>query len=139
MRNLDENDPIVNAITEEAVHLARAAAAEARSSRLARGKQIRLALAMMILTPLALYLNETARHEVRHASKGAAEHSNSSAMSVNNSYFGVQPEEAVGSPTLLVQSAGEREKELLTELPEVPLLIVRNENGQVTSVHVLER
>lgn len=116
----ESDDPLLQALATEAQALPAAAAAEARVARRHRRTGQRAGLMMAGLATLALLWWAQRNPSVEHGTQLAkATHHT-----------------AVENPAVAIT---EREREVLTALPDAPLLIVRNAAGGVARVHVFER
>ena len=130
------DEPIIRSFVEEANPLARAAALQARAMQLRRKAANRLAIAMVILIPaVTIFLLNLPSHKQMVNGLFARNVPASSSAGYVRAY--PNTEAALTQPIPIEATA--REKQLLTELPELPLLIVRDELGQVTRVEVFER
>jgi hypothetical protein len=137
----EPDDELLKSLVEETNALPRAAAAQARRQRQKRANSIRVVAALMILLFAAgiWFSQRPSRSEVTTEIAHTANASQASKALTQPGYVKVyQADEAV-PPDPIPPGVSEREKRLLTELPGVPLLIVKNDAGEVTRVHIFER
>jgi hypothetical protein len=139
MKNFNEpNDPIAQSLVNEAANLASAAATVARSRQQLRTNATRLALVLLICLP-ALMIFKVVRHGHAPSRTNEVAAVPNAAHSASLAYVKINSASATKQSNPVPRGVTGREKELLTELPGVPLLIVRNQRGDVTRVHVFER
>lgn len=134
----ESNDPFLQSLVEETKGLPQIAAAHARSRQQARTRMARVgaSLAVLLLGFSFWFLNQTSDRKI--ADTQVMPPSEAADSTRHQGYVrvyqeGERPEESIPP------DASEREKELLTQLPGVPLLIVKNEAGQITRVQIFER
>ena len=137
----EPDDELLQSLVEETITLPQAAAAQARSQQRARMNTIRIAamLAIPVLAAGIWFSQRPPRPEVTTEITRATSSSEAGKASTQQGYVKVyQADEAV-PPDPIPPDASEREKRLLTELPGVPLLIVRNDAGEISRIHIFER
>ncbi|HUR46220.1 MAG TPA: hypothetical protein VMZ27_10125 [Candidatus Saccharimonadales bacterium] len=141
MKNLrNPNDALLQSLVEDAAHLAGLAAVEVRRRRRDSANALRVLIALLILLPPSIYLSKVYFHDKAvKADVRAGKSTNERPALSSVAYVKVQPADALGQAMPMLQGATKREKELLTEFPDVPLLIVKNRAGEVTTLHVFER
>jgi len=133
------DDELLKALAEEASALPQAAAAHARARRRAQTRVVRVTLPLAVaLMAAGIWLSQPGprnKKEVAHATSG----SDVTRILPRQGYVKIyQPGEAAQTD-LIPSDASEREKELLTDLPGIPVLIVKNDAGEVARVHIFER
>lgn len=129
---LDPNDSLTKLLVEESAGLAQAAAAEARARRRARANAARLAAPLAVLLIAALWL---APQFTRRTSPNRSTYVQTSKTAPPQGYVRIYH---AGETPAIQQPSDEKEKQLLSALPDAPLLLVRNESGQLTRIHVFD-
>lgn len=132
---LPPNDELLKSLVEEANALPRVAAAQARSRQRAHTVQFAGVLILSLLA-LGIWFSQRApRGEPAKEIASAPRPSQTPDASIG--YVKSYPAgEAEPGPT--PPDTSERERTLLTELPGVPVLIVKN-GGEISHVHIFER
>lgn len=130
-------DELLKSLVEEANGLPQTAAAQARSRQRTRMNTVRVA-GILSLSLLALGIWFSHRAPRRELSKEMASTPKpSEAPDTSKGYVKAYPAgEAEPGPT--PPDTSERERRLLTELSDVPVLIVKN-GGEISRVHIFER
>lgn len=134
----EPDDELMNSLVKETVALPRAAAAQARAQQRARMKTVAITAVMAASVSVAgIWFSK------RHAASGeiarTASPSEVFKPSALQGYVKVHQAGEVAGTNSAPPDASERERQLLTELPGIPLLIVRNDAGEVARVHIFER
>ncbi len=137
----EPNDELLKSLVEETYALPQAAAAQARARQRTRMNAVRVA-AMLAVSLLAVgiwFSQRARRHEATKDIVRAANPPEAAKTSTRQGYVKVyQAGEAV-EPEAIPPDVSEREKKLLTELSGVPVLIVKNDVGEIARVHIFER
>jgi len=135
----EPNDPLLQSLVEDANELAQAAAAEARSRRRAHLTLVRIGTPLVILLAAALWsIKHSSHHEAASQVSDVGRAANAPKFAMQRAYVRVNHPGEPAEDDSVPPDATEQEKQLLNELPDVPLLLVRNDAGQVTRVHVFE-
>ena len=131
-------DPLTQSLLEDAYELAQAGAAEARLRRRVRMIFVRVATALVFILAAAIWYTKNSSH--REAASQFSNVSRSVKAADFAAHSGYLRAYHMGEPVedTIAQDATEQEKQLVKELPDVPLLLVHNEAGQLTRVHVFE-
>ena len=138
---VEPNDPLLQSLTEETCGLPQAAAAHARSCQQARTKIARVSAVLTVLLLAAgIWLPGKSSNRKNAGNITRATRPPQTANPpARQGYVRVYQDGENAGAESVPPDATEREKQLLAELPGVPLLIVKNDAGQVTRVHVFER
>jgi len=134
----DPNDPLMQSLVEDASEFAQSAASEARSRRRRRLNVVRIGVLLVFLLAAALiwFAQWSPRNEAAiNISKGGGSGEHQKVAADVGYVRAHQPGEQVADEPVPQDMT---ERQLLNELPDVPLLFVRNEAGQLTSVHVFD-
>jgi len=124
---------------EETKGLPQIAAAHARSRQQARTRQVCVGASLAVLIAAAsLWLFNKAPDRTVAATQVTLP-TGAGNSTVHQGYVRVYQEGERPEAEPIPPDASERERELLTQLPGVPLLIVKNEAGQITRVQIFER
>ena len=138
---LEPDDSLLQSLVEEVNELPQAAAAQARQRRQARANLARVAslLAAALLAVGIWFSQRAPRRETTNEIAGVTKPLEATRPSARQGYVKVyQAGEATESDSI-PSDASEREKKLLTALPGVPVLIVKNDAGEIARVHIFER
>jgi hypothetical protein len=134
----ESNDPLAQSLLADATRLSRTAAAEARSRRRRRINRVRLGVPLLLFLVAAVW---SGRSFFLHRAGPATPRARSVEvlnLAAPKGYVKVLPEGALDQDEGTSPETSEQEKQLLKDLGEAPLLIVRNDAGNVRSVHVFE-
>ena len=130
-------DELLKSLVEEANKLPQAAAAQARSRKRARMNSVRVAgIVTFSLLALGIWFSNRAPRS-GGAEKNTAVANPSKSPEAAKSYVKAYPA-GEAEPGPIPPDTSERERTLLTELPGVPVLIVKN-GGEIARVHIFER
>jgi len=139
--SIDPADPLLQSLVEETNQLPLAAAAMARSQRKSRAilRNGALILAALLLAA-AIWLPQRntssgARNQIPVLSETRHDFSPFGPQGFVHAYRSTEE----NIPAELPKGASKEEKELLRELPDVPVLIVKNQQGEIARVQILER
>lgn len=137
----EPSDELLKSLVEETDALPQAAAAHARTRQRARMKTIRITATLTILL-LAVGIwfsqhgpRDEAPHEITHAAIPAE----AAKTLTRQGYVKVHQLGETAELDPIPPDVSEREKKLLTELPGIPLLIVKNGAREIARVHIFER
>lgn len=133
-------DPLLRSLTDEASHLPRLAAAEARRALTLRRQQTRWAAATLILTGLVstgLVCLQRIPRDTPPAS--VAEQPALAPTSPPAPLIVRTEEQARHEPLPLPHGLNPDQESVLTAARGLPLLLVRDQTGKVTRIHVIER
>jgi len=134
----DPNDPLARSLIEDAGSLALAAAKHARSRRQAHIRTTRLAI--LICLPLIMIgVLKLVRTDSPPNLAGSVPLAAPPVRSASVVYLTSHSVSVPAGSKAISEGISGREKQILTELPDAPLLIVRNRAGEVSRVHVFER
>jgi hypothetical protein len=132
---LPPNDELLKSLVDEANALPQAAAAQARSRQRARMNTVRVA-GILVVPMLALGIWFSHRAPLGEPTKEIAVKP-SRAPETSKGYVKAYPA-GEAEPDPIPLDTSERERTLLSELPGVPVLIVKN-GGEISRVHIFER
>jgi hypothetical protein len=137
----EPGDELLKSLVEETNALPQAAAAHVRARQRVRMNTVRIS-AMLASSLLAagIWLSQRPpRSEVTTEITRAAIPPEAATILTPPGYVKVHQPGEIADPDPIPPDASEREKKLLTDLPGVPLLIVKNGAGEVARVHIFER
>jgi hypothetical protein len=136
----ESDDELLKSLVEETKALPQAAAAQARARQRTRMSTIRITTLLAVSALTGIWFSQRPPHsKVTTETPHAVNAPEASEPSTRQGYVKIHQVGEAVAPDPIPPDATEREKELLTELPDVPLLIVKNEAGQVARVHIFER
>jgi len=137
----EPNDELLKSLVEETYALPQAAAAQARARQRMRMNAVRVAamLAVSLLAVGTWFSQRAPRHEATKDIVRAASPPEAAKTSSRQGYVKVSQVGEAVEPDVIPTDMSEREKKLLTELPGVPVLIVKNDVGEIVRVHIFER
>jgi hypothetical protein len=136
----EPDDELVTSLVEETNALPRVAAAHARARQRTRMNAARFA-AILVVSVLAagLWFSQSPPRSKDNPQTAHAVNATDSVRTLIRQGFVEVYQAGEVPPDPIPPGATKREIELLTELPDVPLLIVKNEAGQVARVHIFAR
>jgi hypothetical protein len=132
---------LLRSLLEDAKHFPSAAAELARSRHRTRRNNVGVVLALAMLCMLGVFW----RAKLWPGGDGegktvkATNYSQSADARTNRGYVKAYAADDTIQANSIPADATERERQLMTELPGVPLLIVKNESGHGLRVHVFDR
>jgi hypothetical protein len=136
----EPDDALLRTFMEEAKELPQAAAAEARSRQRRRTRNFcALTVTALFLTAGISIFKHAPRREPEKGIVDIGDSSEAARPPAHKSYVKVYQAGETAEANFIPPDATEREKQLLTELPGIPFLIVKTKTGQVTGVHIFER
>ena len=131
------DDELLKSLVEETTALPRTAAAQARAYRRTQRHTVCIAAVMATwLSVAGIWFSK------RDAAPGKIARTASPSEALKPSAQGsvkAYPAGEVAGINSIPPDASESEKKLLTELAGIPLLIVKNDAGEVARVHIFER
>jgi hypothetical protein len=134
-----DQDRLLHVLTEETRALPHAAAAHARAHRKRRARTVSLTLAATILALFAgVWISKSKRSQVKSGSLALIVPVSSEESRSSQGYVRVYTVENDSQAHQSNVTSG-REAQLLAELPGVPVLLVKNEAGQIDRIHIFER
>jgi hypothetical protein len=140
-RPFEPRDKLLKSLVEETVALPQAAAAHARAQQRNQMTRIRLT-AMLAISLLAVgiwFSQHGPRDEAQKEMAHAAIPPEAAKTLTQQGYVKVhQPGESADMDPI-PPDVSDREQKLLRDLSGVPLLIVKNDAGEVARVHIFER
>jgi hypothetical protein len=142
MKTLPESDdPLLQSLVEEVKDLPKSAAAHARSRQQARTTiaRVSVVLTVMLFAAGMLLFGHTPERKDAGKVTRITRPPQTATSRARQGYVKVYHEGETAADESIPPNATERERQLLAELPGVPLLIVKNDAGEVTRVHIFER
>ena len=137
----EPDDSLLQSLVEEANELPQAAAAQARQRRQARANLVRVAslLAVAVLAVVIWFSQRAPRRETANEIARVTKPSEAARPSARQGYVKVYQAGEATESNPIPPDVTEREKKLLTALPGVPVLIVKNDASEIARVHIFER
>lgn len=136
----EPDNALLRSLMEEAKGLPQAAAAQARSRQRVRTRNLRaLTVMVLFMTAGIWFFKHVPRRETAKEIVGVGNSMETARPPARNGYVKVYQAGETAEANFIPPDATEREKQLLTELPGIPFLIVKTEAGQVVGVHIFER
>jgi hypothetical protein len=137
---LEPDDALVNSLVEETKSLPQLAAAHARSGRRARRIVVQTSATLAALTLItSLWYFQTTERDAQNERAVDVRPLENNTPASHAGYVRVYEAGELPEIVTLPPDATEREKQLWAELPGVPVLIVKNNAGEITRIHVFER
>src|SRR5256885_6556091 len=124
-------DPLIRALTEDANDLAQRAATEVRSRRRRQTNLSRSAALFVLLVTAVWFAKHSTHHEPTERLATGVPSTVPTKPAFGASYVKVDPAEAPAED-LSETAGGKEERDLLKDLHDTPVLIVRNESGHIT-------
>jgi hypothetical protein len=139
---VNPNDPLLQALAEDEQALSRKVAAEVRSRRQNRRNIIRVAMAGMLLATFWLGFDKVFTHRGPSVPMQVTKDDTIAApsnRSFGNAFAKEYPAESLSDDDLTRPAATEEERKLLRDLRDAPSLIVWNDAGRISCVHVFDK
>ena len=131
------DDPLLQALTEDAKTVAQSAAAEVRSRRRRQTNLSRSAALFVLLIVAVWFSTHSAHREPMQPISTSVPFTLPTKPPFGEAYLKVYPAEAPAED-FSQPAATKEERDLLKDIYDRPVLIVRNESGHITGVHVFE-
>ena len=137
----DQTDPLLQSLLEDAKHFPTAAAELAKSRRRTRRNNVGVVLALGMLCMVAAFW----RAKLWPGGDGegktvlVTEPSQAADARTNRGYVKAYAADDTIQANSIPADVSERERQLMAELPGVPLLIVKNDSGNGVRIHVFDR